>query len=946
MEEIRLKNINTHNLKGIDVKIPLNQLTVVTGISGSGKSSLVFDTLYGEAYRRYLESLSSYARQYLQALPKPDVEEIENLPPAIAVQQHRSGANRRSTVGTMTELQDYIQMLFVHLGQPYCLDCNTPIVAYCPDSLVNWLFENAKDKSVTILSPLSAWSNLKAEELKEQLRLQGFSRLWCETGILPLDQAPTKDLHSHKVAVDRIKIQEDRKLRLHQSLRLAYTLSKGWIEIFHGKNKLGVFCEKLICHECHESLPKPSVALFSFNHPLGACQCCQGYGAEAAIDWNKVLPDADGCLDDEDIAALNFGSHKEYYSEIRKAAKVSKIPLKKAFGKYKKRERDWLLFGDKTTKFRGLTGYFEWLQSQSYKPHYRMHKAKYTQYVECHQCHGSRLRKESLCFRIGQETVATIRSKSLESLLSWLLDLAKQTSGETKARDTRSGGKPVHEASQGPLSPIPDSTILSGVAEAIDQAILRIGYLIDIGLSYLWMDRLSTTLSGGELQRIHMARCLSSGLTDTLFCLDEPTVGLHPKDCQALLSLMQKLSSKGNTVVVVEHDQHITENADHLIEIGPKAGEEGGEVIYAGKPIKPKLIEQEPLSKDDHWQPSTLKSNHAFLRLQGACTNNLKNVSCQIPLQRVTGICGVSGSGKSSLIHHTLYPCLQDFFDGKRQSPVFKELELTTTTRLWFDKVGLCESVHMVNQASLGRSSRSNIITYLGLFEPIRKLFASQESALARGLTPGSFSFNVAGGRCETCKGLGTVEEDLSFLGVMEVTCPSCQGQRFQEEVLEVKVFDLNLIDVLNLTVKEAYSVFHEIASLRKTFKLVMSLGMGYMRLGQHTSSFSGGEAQRLKLLGLLRQMKDNQKSCLIFDEPTSGLSDSDAGSFMEYLHTLAHQGHTIIMIEHHLKSLKQTDYLLELGPGAAEDGGNLLYQGPTAEIRQCSQSITAPFFK
>ena len=611
----------------------------------------------------------------------------------------------------------------------------------------------------------------------------------------------------------------------------------------------------------------------------------------------------------------NFGQFVEYYQWARSSAKKRKLEVSKPFAEYSESEWQWLLNGDGTTLYDGILGFFAYLDGKKYKAHYRIHAARFRRYELCTSCSGARLNADALAYRLLGRNLCELGDLSIEHLEEWLRLV------QSEAMASRGGA---------------EQQSMLDAAEAFEELFARLAYLRKIGVSYLTLNRSSRTLSGGELQRINMARCLGSALTDTLFCLDEPSAGLHARDSRNLLEVIRELRDQGNTVVLVEHEHLVIQGADHLIEIGPKAGHEGGFVVYDGLPRR---------NAGKRTQPAALpaaKLKARFIELKGAATHNLKAIDVRLPVGAITAVCGVSGSGKTSLVQHTLFPLLarslgQAVERSGDTEPKAKSLGPTALIQEH-------SQVLLVSQAALSRSSRSNIATYLGIMDEVRKILAAEPEAKKLGLTSGSFSFNVAGGRCETCRGLGTVVEDLSFLGEMEVMCPACEGRRFRDDVLTVRYRDRSLNEILKLTVAEARSFFFDRPSIARTLDQVIDMGLGYLTLGQHTSSFSGGEAQRLKLVGLMRDVKESKPSILIFDEPTTGLSDKDVGQLMQQLRVLATRGHTILIIEHHLQVLRAVDWLIEIGPEAAHRGGELVYQGPPSAIATASRSLTAPF--
>lgn len=914
---IELEGVQTNNLKNIDVNLPLGQLTVVTGVSGSGKSSLVFDTLYSESYRRYVESLSSFARQYLKALPKPKMVHAKNLPPAIAVRQFRSGANSRSTVGTITELNDLLRIMFAHLSTIICNKCGRPVIKHTQETVAAAVLQEFTGKKVMIGAPLQAWKTMKAKELRAQLEAQGFSRAYSNGQTVKLADVELTKLHAADVIVDRVTVDLAQHMRIAASAGLSLKAGRNRCVIIADDGAREEYMSAYCCPNCNLDYEEPTPGLLSFNHPLGACQTCQGFGYASELDWDKVVPKKESSLSERGVAPWNFGSHDEMYEHAKVSARKAGIAATKKFADYTASEWKWLREGD-GGKFEGVNGYFKWLNEYRHKAHYRIHAAKFRKYVICPECHGKRLNPKALACRIEGKNLAEVSHMSVNQVRAWIDAIVathKKQMQNVNAQESMNAG-------------------IMGIQEAVDEANARLGYLQKIGVSYLTLDRQTRTLSGGEMQRISMARCLGSALTDTMYCLDEPTSGLHARDSSNLLEIVKEMRDQGNTVVVVEHEKVVIRGADYLVEIGPTAGHKGGEVVFAGKPTTTKS------DKEIKWAESQRK-DFTWVELKGATTHNLRGDDVKIPLGALTAVCGVSGSGKTSLVQHTLYPMLAKALgaeiEGIVAEPQAKSLGPLPAIKKF-------STVMHVSQAALGRSSRSNIATYLGIFDEIRKLLAGTESAKALKLMPGHFSFNTPGGRCENCRGLGTVVEDLSFLGEMSVICAACGGARFDRKVLQVEYKGKNLTDILNLTVAEAREFFYERAPLAKSLDTVIEMGLGYVTLGQSTASFSGGEAQRLKLLRLMRDATGGKPAFLIFDEPTTGLSDTDVVRLLEQLRYLTSLGHTVIVVEHHLGVLKSADWLIEIGPEAAAAGGQVVYQGPPAGLKSAKASITARY--
>jgi len=911
---ILIDEVRTNNLKGFSVGFPLYKLSVVTGVSGSGKSSLVFDTLYGEAYRRYVDSLSSFARQYLKVLDRPNIASIKNLPPAIAVGQSKSGASNRSTVGSLTEIYDVLRLIFSHLAIPHCPNGHGPVVKAHPKLMWNELKGQFPGETITIGAPLSKWKAMKGTDLKRSLEEQGFTRVLVEGKVSALTAIKGLDAQQTEVLIDRLSLTEDQRSRFYDGALTGFKAGRGFLNIHIG-GKSFRYGQILECKVCEAPVSLPNSSLLNCNHPLGACEKCQGYGMEPVIDWDKVFVDTTSSIYEEGIVPLNFGSHTSYYKDIKKSAELIGFNIKKKFSEYSSEDWHWIKYGvasknKKKSSFGGIQDYFDWLDSKKYKAHYRMHAARFRKYVMCSVCQGERLGIAGRFALLDGESIGQVQKKSILELSEWLI----------KTKNAYHGS---HEE-------IDESGI--GLNDAFLDLEARLGYLNKIGLSYLSPSRPSKTLSGGELQRINMARCLGSALTDTLFCLDEPTAGLHAKDSKRLLSVLEEIRDLGNTVVVVEHEPLIFEGSDYLVEIGPGAGYLGGELTYSGPPTALK-VEPVPFAFSER------KKWSQFVELKGVKTHNLKNIDVKFPVGALIGVAGVSGSGKTSLIQHSLYPTVLKSL-GKEQ--VFATSEPVVEKLFPESLADIFSDIDLVSQGGLGRSSRSTIVTYLGAMDGIRKILAALPEAKARKLTPGSFSFNVPGGRCENCKGLGTVVEDLSFLGDMQVKCPTCEGRRFGDKVLEVRYKDKNLNDILSLTVDEARQFFRESKPIVSVLDHIIAMGLGYVSLGQNTSSFSGGEAQRLKLVDLLKDTNAKKlPSLLIFDEPTTGLSERDVPRLIAQLRRLKSAGHTVIVVEHHLGLLKSVDWLIEIGPFAASSGGELVFQGHPEDLQFVARSET-----
>ncbi len=919
-QNIVLTGVCTNNLKSIDAQFPIGKITVVTGVSGSGKSSLVFDSLYAESYRRYVESLSSFARQYLKALPKPLIGGVDNLPPAVAINQAQLGGNSRSTVGTVTEINDLLRVLFTHVSEIRCRTCEELVIKDTGETGAKRVYSALQGQKITITAPLGRWGKVTAKELKRQLEAQGFVRALMAGEVVRLADLPAVQLKTADVAIDRLVVDEEHYRRLVDGIEVALRVGRGRAAIYAAEKVALRLSSDLSCPNGHGAYHDPTPALFSFNHPLGACPRCQGFGFEPKIDWEKVIPDHSQSLVTQGIKPWNFGSHDDMYELAKRSALKRRLKVATPFSDYSAEDWQWLKSGVEGEDFFGVEGYFEWLESKKHKAHYRIHAARFRRYEICSACGGSRLREEALACRVIGLNVADVCRLTFTDLSSWLESVGARL------------------AAQGRISSDATPWGLMGVKESLAELQVRVNYLNRIGVAYLNAERQTRTLSGGEMQRIKMARCLGSALTDTLYCLDEPSSGLHARDSQNLLAVIRELRDQGNTVVLVEHEKGLISGADHLMEIGPEAGHKGGHVVFVGDPVHAPDSDTVAWPRRSHKQFLPVD----FMEIRGAATHNLKGFDVRIPRAAMTVVCGVSGSGKTSLIQHTFYPLVarelgQTKLDGIIANPVAKGLAGKRA-------IGQHSQVVLVSQASIGRSSRSNIATYLGLFNGIRKLLALQPVAQAHRLTAGSFSFNTAGGRCEHCRGLGTVAEDLSFLGEMEVICPVCQGRRFEAKVLEVLFRGKNLLDILRMTVDEAREFFFDHAELVREFDNIRTMGLGYITLGQNTSSFSGGEAQRVKLARLLSEAAGDRPAILIFDEPSTGLSDRDVRKLVQQLHHLADRGHTVLVVEHHLGMVQSADWVIEIGPEAGIDGGELVYCGVPENLRGCGRSITAKY--
>jgi len=930
---ISIRGARTHNLKNISLEIPRGKLTVVTGVSGSGKSSLVFDTLYAEGQRRYLQSLSTYARQFLEQVGRPDVDAIDNLPPALALRQKNTIKNARSTVGTVTDISDYLRLLFATLGETFCNQCGQKVRRDTVDSAAQEILANP---GRWLLIASFDGTGRRAEDLT-YLAQNGYHRLWLDGAIVDIEELLQRD-HSVaeplEVVVDRLLVKgPSGAARLREALERAFYLGSGRAKavklVEHGAQNHAPatvlsFSQTYGCARCDKLFPEPNPAMFSFNSPIGACSECQGFGRTVGIDPERVIPDPELTLRQGAVAPWRTPAYYEVGEWMVECARKAGVRLDVPYRELTPHEKAWLWDGE--TKARrhgvepwfGIRGFFRWLERKRYKPHVRILLAKYRRFDLCNSCRGSRLKPEALNVLVHGQTIADVSRLSIDKLAEWLDTIETQGSSALRA-----------------------STLLR-------QLKTRVGFLRGLGLGYLSLDRQARTLSGGETQRIHLASALGSGLTGVLYTLDEPTVGLHPRDVRRLLASLHALRDLGNTIVVVEHDQTVISGADYKVKLGPGAGRFGGHLVACSTNRKSRQTDRSKtirvarafLLRAIAHQKEVAK-NTGSLRIVGARAHNLKNLTVTIPLRRLVCVTGVSGSGKSSLVYDVLY---QNYLRS-RGVPV--------------DEVGECEriegfeqltDVHHLGQEIGLRSSRSNPATYLKIYDEIRRLFAQTDQARQFGLSSRDFSFNLPGGRCERCQGAGTVTVEMYFMGEVEIPCEVCAGKRFQERVLKVKYKGLNIHEVLKLTAEEACEFFAGHRSIVQKLNALTAVGLGYLELGQPTATLSEGEAQRLRIAAILSEgLKTRPKKppddchtqLFIMDEPTNGLSSADVKVVMRTLRRLVAEGSSLLVIEHNLKFIAQADYIIDLGPGPGESGGKLVAAGSPLEICECPESYT-----
>jgi len=923
MSDIHLWGVKQNNLKNIDIRIPLGSFTVICGPSGSGKSSLAFETLYAEGQRRYIESLSNYARQFLNKAPKPDIEGIENIPPAIAIEQKNYVKTSRSTVGTHTEIIDYLRLLFEKIGIPHCPNCKIPIeknsVTDCTDRVV----EAWSDKKGYVLAPVTQKARvLDGKKLVELLIKEGFLRIYHKKEVIdvaPKMKLPKTDFY---IVVDRLSFSVDDRGRLADSISQAYSTSQNLNQGFTGgKVKLLStdgdelnFSEDNECSQCGFSIPPVSAQLLNFSNPVGACRTCSGFGNVLRIDEAKVVPDPTLSIAQGAIEPFTMPSAKEDKRELLQYCKKHKVDVNKAWSDLPQPQRDAIWSG--TKDFFGVEGLFEYLETKKYKMHVRVFLARYKTPFTCETCHGTRLRPEAEAIVINGKSITDVSTLTIEDLSDFLKNI-KLTVSQQKIS-----------------------------SEALKQLINRLGFLIEVGVEYLTVDRPTRTLSGGEYQRIQLANQLGMVLSQTLYVLDEPTVGLHPRDNDRLIGILKKLNEIGNTLVVVEHDADVIRNSTHVIEMGPGSGHLGGEVVYSG------TTENFYESKDSNTVPylraekkwiqkisdrNTDIQNYKYvLELEGATGHNLKNVNLKIPLRRLVAITGVSGSGKSTLITQTLYPALARTL-GIEFGPNQPYKRLFGVEHL--------KNVIFIDQKPISRSARSNPITYLKIYTAIREIMASTEDAKLRGFGPGIFSLNVEGGRCPACKGEGVEVIDMLFMDDVRLTCDVCDGKRFQKEVLDVQYRGKNIDEILNMTVSEAMTFFIPHPAIRQSLHILREVGLDYIRLGQPTSTLSGGESQRLKIARELMS-SDQRETLYILDEPTTGLHFREIELLMNILNKLIEAGSSVVVIEHNLEVIKSCDYAIDMGPEGGEKGGKILFTGTPKALAEYLKSYTGKYLR
>ncbi len=920
-KNITIRGARVHNLKNIDVDIPHNKLVVVTGLSGSGKSTLAFDTIFAEGQRRYVESLSSYARQFLGRVSKPDVDMIEGIAPAIAIEQKVNSRNPRSTVGTTTEIYDYLKLLFARIGHTFSPVSGEEVSCHSVDDVAAYVSSLGEGSRVMICAPLSRDERQGVVDKLLGLMSDGILRLWVEGKTILIEEfmpSITAETRAEDIlaVVDRLKVatDDDGQSRLRDSIARAYSYGEGLLTIIHN-DTLRPFSSRFEADGME--FEQPTEHLFSFNNPIGACPKCEGYGKTTGIDEDLVIPDKRRTIYEDAVACWRGETMRRWKMQLVMNAPKFDFPVHTPYYELTREQRMLLWSGNEY--FSGLNEFFEYLESEKRKIQFRVMKSRYTGKTICSECGGSRLRKEALYVKIAGTTIADLVMMSIDKLIEFFDSI------ELDDYDKITGARVFIEIRN------------------------RLQYLTDVGLGYLTLDRLSSTLSGGESQRINLSTSLGSNLTGSLYILDEPSIGLHPRDTHRLIKVLKELRDIGNTVIVVEHEEEVIRAADHIIDVGPEAGYLGGEIVFSGS-FDDLMQSDRSLTAAyldgrltiDH--PSSHRSPSGFISVKGARENNLKGVDVKIPLGVISCITGVSGSGKSSLVKGILYPALRRLLHESGNRPgAFDALEGDTQ---------MLTAVEMIDQNPIGKSSRSNPVTYIKAYDEIRKLFADQPYARHTGLTASSFSFNMAGGRCEECQGEGSIKVGMQFMADVELTCEACKGRRFKPEVLENQYRGKNIFDILELTIDGAMEFFgaDKESTLAKRIvekiRPLQDVGLGYVKLGQSSSTLSGGESQRVKLASFLGKENSSERIMFIFDEPTTGLHFHDINRLLKALYALISRGHSVVIVEHNMDVIKCADWVVDIGPEAGDYGGKVVYQGEPDGLLKVKESHTAKFLK
>ncbi|MBS3355697.1 excinuclease ABC subunit UvrA [Staphylococcus aureus] len=930
---IVVKGARAHNLKNIDIELPKNKLIVMTGLSGSGKSSLAFDTIYAEGQRRYVESLSAYARQFLGQMDKPDVDTIEGLSPAISIDQKTTSKNPRSTVATVTEIYDYIRLLYARVGKPYCPNHHIEIESQTVQQMVDRIMELETRTKIQLLAPVISHRKGSHEKLIEDIGKKGYVRLRIDGEIVDVNEVPELDKnknHTIEVVVDRLVVKEGIETRLADSIETALELSEGQltVDVIDGEDLK--FSESHACPICGFSIGELEPRMFSFNSPFGACPTCDGLGQKLTVDVDLVVPDKDKTLNEGAIEPWIPTSSDFYPTLLKRVCEVYKINMDKPFKKLTERQRDILLYGSgdkeieftftqrqggtrkRTMVFEGVVPNISRRFHESPSEYTREMMSKYMTELPCETCHGQRLSREALSVYVGGLNIGEVVEYSISQALNYYknINLSEQ-----------------------------DQAIANQILKEI---ISRLTFLNNVGLEYLTLNRASGTLSGGEAQRIRLATQIGSRLTGVLYVLDEPSIGLHQRDNDRLINTLKEMRDLGNTLIVVEHDDDTMRAADYLVDIGPGAGEHGGQIVSSGTPQKvmkdKKSLTGQYLSGKKRIEVPEYRrpASDRKISIRGARSNNLKGVDVDIPLSIMTGVTGVSGSGKSSLVNEVLYKSLAQKINKSKVKPgLYDKIE----------GIDQLDKIIDIDQSPIGRTPRSNPATYTGVFDDIRDVFAQTNEAKIRGYQKGRFSFNVKGGRCEACKGDGIIKIEMHFLPDVYVPCEVCDGKRYNRETLEVTYKGKNIADILEMTVEEATQFFENIPKIKRKLQTLVDVGLGYVTLGQQATTLSGGEAQRVKLASELHK-RSTGKSIYILDEPTTGLHVDDISRLLKVLNRLVENGDTVVIIEHNLDVIKTADYIIDLGPEGGSGGGTIVATGTPEDIAQTKSSYTGKYLK
>lgn len=919
---IIIKGAKVNNLKNIDVAIARNKFTIITGVSGSGKSSLAFDTLFAEGQRRYVESLSAYARQFLGKLEKPAVDYIHGIAPAIAIEQKVNTVNKRSTVGTSTEIYDYLKLLFSRIGKTFSPISGKEVTKDSVDSIAPRINKFDEGTKVLLISPIVISKKINNENLLQQLQLKGYSRLYIDDEIVRIDSIDVKKFNPKKaqLLIDRFIINaadEDNISRIYDSVETAFFEGIGKCEVIYTSNettKKEAFSNIFELDDI--TFQEPNLHFFSFNNPYGACKTCEGYGSVIGIDADLVIPNKNLSVYEDAVVCWKGEKMQQWKEALIMSASKFNFPIHKPF--YQLTEVQQQLIWEGNTYFEGINDFFKMVESNSYKIQYRVMLARYRGKTTCPDCRGTRLRKDANYVKINEKSISDLVLMPIAELAHFFAQI-KLTEKET-------------EIAQRLLTEIQS----------------RLNYLLNVGLNYLTLNRLSSTLSGGESQRINLATSLGSSLVGSMYILDEPSIGLHSKDTEKLITVLKDLQQLGNSVIVVEHDEDIIKASDEVIDIGPEAGNLGGEVVFNGSFTE--LIKKDNTLTANYINgskkieiPTRRRIWKKKIDVIGAKENNLKNIDVTFPLEIFTVVTGVSGSGKSTLIKSCLLPHLKKMFEGYSE----KSGSIASIS----GDFNSIKGVEFVNQNPIGKSSRSNPVTYVKAYDEIRNIFSDNKLAKNRGYKPAHFSFNVEGGRCETCKGEGEITVEMQFMADIHLVCDECKGKRFKEELLDIKVGNKNISEILNLTIDEAIDFFSELSEkyASKIVEKLMPLqevGLGYVHLGQSSNTLSGGEAQRVKLASFLGKKNTSDKLLFIFDEPTTGLHFHDIKKLLKAFNALILQGNSIIVIEHNLDVVKCADWVIDLGPEGGEKGGNLVFAGTPEAMLKSKNSVTAKYLK